>query len=87
LPSEILVAGLPAIAVMPVMKLRRSEQPTQRSKSDADVGVNENRLPVVEEGIRADRPFGKSQCNNRDQRNPLSEYLINGMYARSCQPV
>ena len=40
LSGEILVIGFTAIGVMPMVKLRGSDQPGERSKPDIDVGVH-----------------------------------------------
>src|SRR4051812_8293351 len=72
---------------MPMMKLRRSDQPSQGAKSDTDIGVNQNRLPLINQGIHANRPFGKSQRKNWDQRNSLGQNLIYRMDPSSSEPV
>jgi hypothetical protein len=47
LRCEILVARVEVLAVMPVMELWRCDKPTQWPKADAEIGMDENRLPLV----------------------------------------
>jgi hypothetical protein len=37
--------------MMPMMKLRRRKQEAQQAKSEADIGVNQNRLPLIKQGV------------------------------------
>src|ERR1700722_11005893 len=72
---------------MPMMKLRRSKKPPQGAKSDAEIGVNENRLPLIEQSICADRPFGETQRDKRHQRDSLGQNLIDRMDPGRREPV
>lgn len=46
---------------------------TQWTKSDADIGVIENRLPLIQQGIDANRPFRKTERKDRYQRKSLAQ--------------
>ena len=73
--------------MMPVMKFRRNKQEAQRTKSHANIGVNENRLPLMEHGKDANCPFGETQREDRYQRDPHGQNLIDRMAPARGQPV
>src|SRR5262245_31912391 len=72
---------------MPVMKVWRGDKPTQWPKADADIGMDEDRLPLVKHRKNHNCCIRKAQCKNRNQRDALSCNLIHWMNAAGCQPV
>lgn len=52
LAGEVLVIGVAFVGVVPVMELRRGNQPFQRPEFDARIGVDEHRLPLVDQARR-----------------------------------
>ena len=67
LPRKVLVARGEFLTVMPVMELWRCDKPTQWPKADADIGMDEDRLPLEKHRKNHNRCVRKAQCKNRDQ--------------------
>ena len=70
-----------------MMKLRRSQHLTQRSKWNPQIGVDQKGLPVVEHEIDADRDLGKAECKDRQQRRRFCQGLVDRMESRRGQPI
>src|ERR1700730_15086471 len=87
LTGKVFVAGFRVPAVVPMMKLRRGEQPPERPKIDAHVGVNQHRLPSVQYHVRADGSVGEAERKYRQQRKSLRYNLIQRMDAGGGKPV
>ena len=73
--------------VMPVMELRRRDQPLQRTEIEAHVGVDERRLHAHHDEIRKERPLGKSQHVDRHVRQTARDRDVDQMQPRAGQPV
>jgi hypothetical protein len=87
LTGEVRVERLPVIGVVPMVKLRRCEDPAQGTEPNPDVRVNEKRLPAVHHGEQKHRLGSKTQGEDRNQRGALGQNLVDGMHAMGGQPV
>src|SRR5262249_21496534 len=87
LAGKILVLGLTMVAVMPVMEFRRGKYPPQRPEVDADIGMDQKRLPVIQHDVHADGDLGKAKRKDREQRRSFGYNLVHRMDACRGEPI
>ena len=84
---KVLVDRFPLGPVMPVMELRRGQDPAQRPEPEADVRVDERRLNAHERHIGEERRLGEPEQLDRHVGQAASDRDVHQMQTRSGQPV
>ena len=87
MPAKIPIVGRRLIGVMPVVILRRGDQPLEGSEVDPDVGMQELGVPAVEQGVGQQRPGREPQKHRRRGDDRRLQDLIKRMHAVARDPV
>ena len=85
--GKVLVKVIEFGCVMPVVKLRGRNQPTQRTKLKTQIGVYQRRVNGNKDDVGKDRSLGKAQQVDRNIGKTACDGDINQVESRAGEPV
>ena len=85
--GEVLVHRLRLRRVVPVVELRRGQQPAQRPELEPHVGVDEGRLDADERHVGEQRPLREPEDVDRDVGQAARHRHVHQVQPRAGQPV
>ncbi len=87
LSSEVAVVRQRVGGMVPMVKLRCGDQPSQRAEADPYVGVNENRLQGDKNEVAPECSAGETECDKREDDARTLESLVDRVEAGSSEPI